>query len=71
MAVQQAQVGALRDDDLGQVGQVWWPVEQWVGRPDPQLVAGADVVVVGQQLQPDAAAVAGVQRGQPGCGVCR
>jgi len=39
VAVQQAQVGALRDDDLGQVGQVWWPVEQWVGRPDPAVAA--------------------------------
>jgi hypothetical protein len=51
---------------IDQVGQVWWPVEQWIGRPDPQLVAGADVVVLGQQLQPDAAAVAGGAAGAAG-----
>ncbi|MGH3860943.1 hypothetical protein [Actinokineospora sp.] len=59
-AAKQPQVPVLRGDDLGQLGQAGLRVVSLVGRADPDLVAGADVVVVGQQVQDRPAGVAGV-----------
>lgn len=53
-------VSVLRRDHLGQLVQARLRVVWLVGRADPDLVTGAGVAVVAEQLQDGAAGVAGV-----------
>lgn len=59
-AAQQPQVPVLRGDDFGQPGQARLRVVDLVRRADPNLVAGADVSAVAEQVQHWPAWVAGV-----------
>lgn len=59
-AADQSPVPVLRGDDLGQVVQIRLRMVALIGRPDPDSVAGADVVVVCEQVQHRPAWVAGV-----------